>query len=497
MADVSISLSSPVSKTLDPATAPRTGHAFPHRLRARVVAAMLGTADALAGTLTSLTGLWLAGWLGLPAPASWIMLPVLVVTFGALVGLYTAAGPSPFERFRLRVIASLCAVGLAFLSGGPAGFGDAALLEPAKAIMLIALGHYAETGLRTLLLRAGLWCAPTIVVNDNERGRQIVAALLGRPEIGLAPVGFVTDPETSTAVSTDDAARPLPLLGTIGERGERDARLDVQLDAEVVIFTSPRDLTRFLAQHRHDATVPRLLLFEDTSEIGSLWLRPRMLGDAIGIEIQWSRDRRASRMLKRIMDVALAAPLAVAALPVIAVTAGFIALADPGPVFYRQERVGRQGRPIKVLKLRSMYRDSEHRLQEHLAADPDARAEWERFFKLRSDPRILPLVGRFIRLSSIDELPQLWNVLRGDMSLVGPRPFPAYHMKAFDPQFQVLRTSVQPGLTGLWQISARSNGDIDVQRSQDLFYIRNRSLWLDCYILLQTLPAILIGNGAR
>ena len=102
-----------------------------------------------------------------------------------------------------------------------------------------------------------------------------------------------------------------------------------------------------------------------------------------------------------------------------------------------------------------------------------------------------------MRHTSFDELPQLWNVIRGDMSLVGPRPFPAYHMNSFDYEFRIIRVSVQPGMTGMWQVSSRSNGDLQVQKAQDLFYIRNWSIWLDIYILLQTVIVVLNGRGAK
>ena len=151
---------------------------------------------------------------------------------------------------------------------------------------------------------------------------------------------------------------------------------------------------------------------------------------------------------------------------------------------------------MRILKLRTMHHNADEMLLAHLAWNLPAREEWDRFCKLKDDPRILPGVGHFLRKTSLDELPQLWNVLKGEMSLVGPRPFPAYHNARFDPEFLQVRTQIRPGLTGLWQVSARSDGDLDVQQSLDSYYIRNWSLWLDLYILARTVRAVVFPNGA-
>jgi len=200
---------------------------------------------------------------------------------------------------------------------------------------------------------------------------------------------------------------------------------------------------------------------------------------------------------KRSVDVAVALVGAPFYLPLIIAAALAVKLIDPGPVFYSQLRRGHNGRRFRLLKLRTMYRDADERLKRHLAADPQARQEWCRQFKLSNDPRILPWVGSFLRRSSIDELPQIWNMLRGDMTLVGPRPLPDYHLQACDRDFCQLRQTLVPGLTGLWQVMARSNGDVATLRRLDSFYVRNWSVRLDLTILLLTFIVVLLGKGAR
>jgi lipopolysaccharide/colanic/teichoic acid biosynthesis glycosyltransferase len=199
--------------------------------------------------------------------------------------------------------------------------------------------------------------------------------------------------------------------------------------------------------------------------------------------------------VKRVMDYLVCVPLLIFSLPLMLFVAAAIYACSPGPALFRQERDGHLGRKFRVLKFRTMHLDADKRLETCLAENPEMAQEWARCFKLRNDPRLIGFLGKFLRSSCLDELPQLFNVLAGDMTLVGPRPFPSYHLTAFDPAFRRLRSSVMPGLTGLWQVERRDN-DLDNQIRLDSYYINNLSLKLDAYILYRTaLTVVTLRNG--
>lgn len=195
-------------------------------------------------------------------------------------------------------------------------------------------------------------------------------------------------------------------------------------------------------------------------------------------------------ILKRSLDIALCVAVLPVALPILAVSALAVRLTSPGPVLFVQQRTGRGGRPFTILKIRTMVVDAERQkaaLKEQNAIDgPD--------FKLIDDPRITR-VGAFLRKTSLDELPQLWNVLKGDMSLVGPRPT-SFGMDAYE-RWHTERLEVQPGVTGLWQISLlRGDTDFGERVRLDISYVRQRSFSMDLLILLRTLPSVLLKRGA-
>jgi Undecaprenyl-phosphate galactose phosphotransferase WbaP len=240
----------------------------------------------------------------------------------------------------------------------------------------------------------------------------------------------------------------------------------------------------------------RIIVVPELVGLQSLWVHARDLSGTVGLEMTRNLLVRRNYYLKRLLDFALGIPLFLASVPVIALLALWIKRVSPGPAFYTQEREGRNGKPIRIWKLRTMGQDAESLLDRYLSAHPEEREHWNRYFKLKSDPRILPRVGQLLRRTSLDELPQLWNVLRGELSLVGPRPFPRYHMQSFPEDFCALRRSVMPGITGFWQISERSDGDLDVQQQLDTYYIRNWSPWLDAFIIARTVIIVLLCKGA-
>ncbi len=251
-----------------------------------------------------------------------------------------------------------------------------------------------------------------------------------------------------------------------------------------------------IAKLLQDLPFPHVVLVPDLFGTQTLWVSTRDLAGVLGLEVKKNLLLRRNRILKRLLDYSLGVPLFLLSLPFMGLLALWIKRVSPGPAFYLQEREGYMGRTIRVWKLRTMYPDAEARLARYLEENPAAREEWERFFKLKNDPRILPGVGSFLRRTSLDELPQFYNVLKGEMSLVGPRPFPRYHLERFPEEFRRLRQSVLPGVTGLWQVSARSEGDLEVQEALDTYYIRNWSLWLDLYILARTVWVLLTRRGA-
>ena len=225
-----------------------------------------------------------------------------------------------------------------------------------------------------------------------------------------------------------------------------------------------------------------------------LGVRAGSLDNLLALEVRNELASPLNRFVKRGIDITATVIGGLLISPILLGLAAAVALDSRGPVFFGHTRVGRNGRPIKVWKFRTMAQDAPEALEHYLAADPALRAEWEATHKLKNDPRVTR-VGRTLRRYSLDELPQLWNVLKGEMSLVGPRPIVDAEVAKYRDAFD-LYTMVRPGMTGYWQISGRSDTDYDQRVELDGFYVRNWSVWLDIVVLIKTVSAVLKRDGA-
>ncbi|WP_286800288.1 sugar transferase [Oceanicaulis sp. UBA2681] len=200
------------------------------------------------------------------------------------------------------------------------------------------------------------------------------------------------------------------------------------------------------------------------------------------------------RASKRVLDISLALAGLIILSPVLITVAALVRLQDKGPSIFTHTRIGQNGKPFKCYKFRSMVMDAPERLERVLATDPEASAEWARAQKLRKDPRITKF-GGFLRRSSLDELPQLLNILRGEMSIVGPRPIVMDEVRRYGSQFEAYK-AVRPGVTGLWQVSGRNDLSYDERVEMDARYAREWTMLGDIWIIIKTIPAVILSRGA-
>ncbi|MCX7783986.1 MAG: exopolysaccharide biosynthesis polyprenyl glycosylphosphotransferase [Meiothermus sp.] len=434
----------------------------------------------------------LSVWWPQPVPlGDYAHLALALVAFPigyAFWALYPGYGIHPVERMRRTLLITLLlfvctVVGLAFIPATRIHVVVLALTG-AFALLLVPLLNVLA---RELLVRVGYWGHPVVILGAGLIGAMVARALQRERYLGMVPIAFLDDDPQKQHSFIEG----IPVMGGL-EQAEQLSKQGVQ-EALVAISSIGRAELKDLVNRLpflHVIVVP------DLGEQTIDWFMVRDLGRIHGLSIRKNLLLPRNRVIKWWMDRLLGWPLFVLSLPLIWLLALWVRLVSPGSPYFTQTREGLGGKSIDILKLRTMYPDADQRLERHLAENPEAKAEWERSFKLKRDPRILPGVGYFLRKTSLDELPQLYNVVRGEMSLVGPRPFPAYHLERFSPEFRQLRHSVLPGMTGFWQVLARSDSDLKLQEELDTYYIRNWSPWLDVYLLFRTVMAVLGSKGA-
>ena len=463
-----------------------SARAFETRRIYNAIALMLGDMAALTGVLY-MTGILRGAVLGQPLFQWWIELVLPVWIIGAIGGkLYPGWGLGAVEELRRQTLTligvfSFSAVLLFWFQMGD----DTSRFALTVAfLMSLVVVPAVRLIVKRLLIKADLYGLPVVIYGAGRMGRELVDHLEDEKGLGYNPIAFLDDHPTFWGANL----RGVPVLG--------DTNL-VLPEAQVAVLAMPNVEPEF---RRHLLEGPlsyyrNVIIIPDVSELPSLWVGTIDLGGTLGLKISLNLADPVSRLVKRSFDLAATILSAPFWMPLVGVLSALTWLEDRKNPFFIQQRVGAKGEVFGTWKFRTMVPDAESVLQDALDNDPALKAEWERDFKLKKDPRITR-IGRILRKFSLDEIPQLFNVLRGQMSLVGPRPLPAYHEEEIDDRVLSMRRRVRPGMTGLWQVSGRSDAGTDGMEQFDSYYVRNWSLWLDIVVLARTFQAVSRSAGA-
>jgi Undecaprenyl-phosphate galactose phosphotransferase WbaP len=444
----------------------------------------------------------------------------LFLAFGLTVSSRRLFGPTPSISASAEILPCLAMALIAFWSQG---LYPGILRHPAEemrrvctSISVVFLGtasttffwRTAESYSRSMLLAAWVAAPPLVLL-----ARYVLRRLLAdKPWWGVAAVVLGSGPVGQNVLrSLQDGMLGVKVTGVLPSEqmlawsfNSSYAIADSwshflgpqSQGAQYAIVAMPERLAmelRHAIQH-YCKGFSHIIFVPNMPAMSSLGLSALDIGGALGVEMPQRLFHGGAASVKRLTDITLGSLALLLASPLLLAIMLAIKLTSEGPIFYRQVRVGRNGEKIKALKFRTMVVNADDILEDYLAENYAAEMEWQRDHKLKIDPRV-NIVGQWLRRFSLDELPQLWNVIGGQMSLVGPRPIVESEIEKYGRGYE-LYTRVRPGITGLWQVSGRNNTTYEERVSFDEYYVRNWSGWLDAYLLVCTIKAVLTADGA-
>ncbi|UTA52258.1 sugar transferase [Deinococcus radiodurans] len=408
------------------------------------------------------------------------------ILWRAYQGLYPGYGRSPQTELRLHTVGTVQLLGAQLA----AAFAVHQLAPSALGLVLqwgliLVLALLIRYGLRSLLIRGGQYGRAISVIGAGQTAALTIAHLRSNPAYGLNPVVAYDDNPALHGTLLEG----VPIVGTL------DDALNVPRTAQALIsIPGARAEVQQRVVNSVYAVYPFTWVVPDLFWVPNQALQPHNIGSIATLEIKNNLKSVQARLIKRALDLMLSVVGLFLIFPILIAIAFLIRWDSKGPAIYKAERLGRNGKTFPCYKFRSMYQNSEERLVELLAADAARRTEYEKFHKLRDDPRVTR-IGAFLRKTSLDELPQLLNVVLGQMSLIGPRPYlPREQSKMGNMAREILL--VNPGMTGYWQVNERSQSTFERRLDMDRFYIANWTPWLDVLILIQTVRVVLMGKGA-
>lgn len=456
-----------------------------------IMTASLVVSDALMICVSGVIGSGMRSLLlgaGSPALIDWLpALALLFTTVYALRGLYPAVGLGVIGEFRALTITTsllyLIVSSFSFIMRSTTPLSRLAFIL--MWLLSLALVPAGRIMIRTILARSGWWGQPAAVIGPADACRRIAERYRRDLKSGLNPQVIYTPLDLRHGSGTQVPIDGLQEMMRYGEWSH--------IHTALIIYSHLEELSAL--RERYQDVFERIILIHDGDD--GLNLNGLSVGEydgALSFEIRHSLLDRWAQRQKRVMDILGAGMGLLLLTPILAGVALLIKLDSPGPVFYRQKRMGKRGEVLGMVKFRTMYVNAEQMLKEYLAVDAQKRDEWDCYQKLHDDPRITR-VGALLRRFSIDELPQLWNVFVGEMSLVGPRPIMLNQEDQYGAGLKHY-VRVLPGMTGIWQISGRNRTTFAQRADFDMRYVLNWSIWLDVYILVRTVWVVISRDGA-
>jgi Undecaprenyl-phosphate galactose phosphotransferase WbaP len=448
--------------------------------------------DVLAVSLAGLAAHWvvLLAFSGVGGPAGLAGMTQVLTGVALLVclwiaGLYTELWSHPAVELGQVMLASTITLLAVAVSTAGGSWQRSAAWSGVMWAGVVTFVPLVRALARCCCANRGWWGYPTVLVGSGAHLERLADAVLRAPHCALRPVLLSDDSGRCRSAGLPVVNDPAALESLV--------RAESISHAIVCLPDVPqRQLERVLGHYR--GLVPHVIALANPEVLPALWTAGRRCDGVGGFEVHDGLMLARRRALKRMTDVAVSTLALALTLPLLLAIAMAVRCTSRGPALFGHRRIGRHGRPFVAWKFRTMRADADVVLREHLARDPAARREWERDLKLRDDPRVTR-VGRWLRRLSLDELPQLWNVLRGEMSVVGPRPIVEKEVGLYGETFRLLAL-VRPGITGLWQVSGRNDLGYEERVTLDRFYVRHWSTCLDVYILARTVVALLSRRGA-
>ena len=418
----------------------------------------------------------------------WPYIPAFIILF-QFNNLYPGVSLAPAEEFRKFVLSS-------FIAHGGILISKYVYLDDSLDSISIAfiISFFCSTFvflicrdlMHNILYKTRLGGIPAVIFGGGITGRMLVDRLIESEKAGYVPILILDEDRT-----LGDSYREIPIIHDTSIGPELVKRFNIKM-AIVTNVPNMNEIDRIcppnnsVSAFRYHVLIPNFFI--------NIWMTIRDFDGILGFVTSHELKKPWNLGIKRFMDITVSLSIGFILLPILLCIALLVKITSPGPVLYGHKRLGLNGKYFKAYKFRSMVIDADKRLRELLDSNPQAKVEWETNHKIKNDPRVTKL-GKILRLTSLDEFPQLINILKGEMSLVGPRPIVDDEVEKYGVNFAKI-FSVKPGLSGLWQVSGRSDTDYNDRVFFDTYYLQSWSVWLDFWILYKTFWVVIKGKGA-